>query len=82
MTDGRIRSPGIEISVLAGTCKDLCVFHNTGRHGAPHRQWGQEARTQSTPDGRGDAIEVVAVVLPHMLLVIHAMPTRYRKTPT
>ena len=31
------------------------------------------------PDGRGEELEIVAVVLPSELLVIHAMPTRYRK---
>lgn len=30
-------------------------------------------------DDRGEELEVVAVVLPSLLLVIHAMPTRYRK---
>jgi hypothetical protein len=30
-------------------------------------------------DERGVEIEVVAVVLPSLLLVIHAMPTRYRE---
>jgi hypothetical protein len=29
-------------------------------------------------DDRGEELEVVAVVLPDLLLVIHAMPTRYR----
>lgn len=32
-------------------------------------------------DARGEEIEVVAVVLPGMLLVIHAMPTRFRRGP-
>lgn len=32
-------------------------------------------------DERGEEIEVVAVVLPGLLLIIHAMPTRYRRTP-
>jgi len=31
------------------------------------------------PDGRGVELEIVAVVLPRMLLIIHALPTRYRK---
>lgn len=31
-------------------------------------------------DDRGEELEVVAVVLPSLLLVIHAMPTRYRKS--
>ena len=31
-------------------------------------------------DRRGEEIEVVAVVLPGLLLVIHAMPTRYRRS--
>ena len=30
-------------------------------------------------DHRGEEIEVVAVVLPSLLLIIHAMPTRYRR---
>lgn len=30
-------------------------------------------------DERGEAIEIVAVVLPGLLLIIHAMPTRYRR---
>jgi len=30
-------------------------------------------------DDRGVELEIVAVVLPRMLLIIHAMPTRYRK---
>jgi len=30
-------------------------------------------------DDRGEEIEIVAVVLPGLLLVIHAMPTRYRR---
>jgi hypothetical protein len=30
-------------------------------------------------DAKGEEIEVVAVVLPRMLLIIHAMPTRYRR---
>ena len=30
-------------------------------------------------DGRGEELEIVAVVLPGELLVIHAMPTRYRR---
>jgi len=30
-------------------------------------------------DRRGEEIEVVAIVLPALLLVIHAMPTRYRR---
>lgn len=29
-------------------------------------------------DERGEEIEMVAVVLPALLLIIHAMPTRYR----
>jgi hypothetical protein len=33
------------------------------------------------PDERGVEIEVVAVVLPGILLVIHAMPTRFRERP-
>lgn len=32
-------------------------------------------------DERGEEVEVVAVVLPGMLLVIHAMPTRFRRGP-
>jgi len=32
-------------------------------------------------DSRGEEIEVVALVLPGMLLVIHAMPTRFRRGP-
>jgi len=31
-------------------------------------------------DDRGIELEVVAVVLPRMLLVIHAMPTHYRRS--
>ena len=31
------------------------------------------------PDSRGVELEIVAVVLPRMLLIIHAMPTRYRR---
>lgn len=30
-------------------------------------------------DGRGVELEIIAVVLPGRLLVIHAMPTHYRK---
>lgn len=30
-------------------------------------------------DERGEEIEIVAVVLPGLLLIIHAMPTRYRR---
>ena len=30
-------------------------------------------------DDRGEELEVVAVVLPGLLLIIHAMPTRYRR---
>ena len=30
-------------------------------------------------DRRGEEIDVVAIVLPALLLVIHAMPTRYRR---
>jgi protein involved in polysaccharide export with SLBB domain len=32
-------------------------------------------------DERGEEIEMVAVVLPGLLLIIHAMPTRYRRKP-
>lgn len=32
-------------------------------------------------DERGVKIEVVGVVLPRLLLVIHAMPTRFRERP-
>ncbi|NQW71896.1 MAG: hypothetical protein HQ453_04125 [Actinobacteria bacterium] len=32
-------------------------------------------------DDRGEEIEMVAVVLPGLLLIIHAMPTRYRRKP-
>jgi hypothetical protein len=32
-------------------------------------------------DERGEEIEMVAVVLPELLLIIHAMPTRYRRKP-
>ena len=32
-------------------------------------------------DERGVEIEVVGVVLPRLLLVIHAMPTRFRERP-
>lgn len=32
-------------------------------------------------DDRGEEIEIVAVVLPGVLLIIHAMPTRYRRSP-
>jgi hypothetical protein len=30
-------------------------------------------------DDRGEEMEIVAVVLPGLLLIIHAMPTRYRR---
>ena len=30
-------------------------------------------------DDQGEELEVVAVVLPGLLLIIHAMPTRYRR---
>ena len=30
-------------------------------------------------DSRGTELEIVAVVLPDLLLIIHAMPTRFRK---
>lgn len=30
-------------------------------------------------DGRGEELEVIAVVLPGLLLVVHAMPTRDRR---
>ncbi len=30
-------------------------------------------------DDRGDELEVIAVVLPNELLIIHVMPTRYRR---
>lgn len=30
-------------------------------------------------DARGEESEIVAVVLPRLLLVIHAMPTRFRR---
>jgi hypothetical protein len=33
-------------------------------------------------DERGEEIEMVAVVLPGLLLIIHAMPTRYRRKPS
>ena len=31
-------------------------------------------------DSRGEEIEVVCVVLPNVFLVIHAMPTRFRRS--
>jgi hypothetical protein len=31
-------------------------------------------------DDRGEELEVVAVVLPRLFLIIHAMPTRYRRS--
>ena len=31
-------------------------------------------------DGRGEELKVIAVVLPGLLLVVHAMPTRYRRS--
>jgi hypothetical protein len=33
-------------------------------------------------DERGEEIEMVAVILPGLLLIIHAMPTRYRRKPS
>jgi hypothetical protein len=33
------------------------------------------------PDGRGIDLEIVAVVLPAELLVIHVMPTALRRKP-
>ncbi len=30
-------------------------------------------------DDRGDELEVIAVVLPNELLIIHVMPTRYKR---
>ena len=30
-------------------------------------------------DERGEEIEIVAVVLPRLMLIIHAMPTRFRR---
>ena len=30
-------------------------------------------------DGRGVELEILAIVLPRVLLVIHAMPTHYRR---
>lgn len=30
-------------------------------------------------DDRGEELEIVAVVLPGLLLIIHAMPTRFRR---
>ena len=32
-------------------------------------------------DERGEELEMVAVVMPGLLLIIHAMPTRYRRKP-
>ncbi len=32
-------------------------------------------------DDRAEEVEMVAVVLPGLLLIIHAMPTRYRRKP-
>jgi hypothetical protein len=31
-------------------------------------------------DDRGDELEVIAVVLPNELLIIHVMPTRYKRS--
>lgn len=33
-------------------------------------------------DGRGIEVEIIAVVLPDLLLVIHCMPTSYRRRST
>jgi hypothetical protein len=40
-----------------------------------------ERRSWIGEDDRGVELEIVAVVLPDYLLVIHVMPTQYRRTP-
>lgn len=42
---------------------------------------GADAWLYIGPDADGDELEVIAVEQPTQLLVIHAMPTRYRRNP-
>lgn len=75
-----------EIRIVSGARK-----HGIGRRRIEEALMGQlSADTLETEtsdpkmrivglDRRGEEIEVVAIVLPGMLLVIHAMPTRYRR---
>jgi len=42
---------------------------------------GSQALLWVGPDDRGVELEIVAVVLPELYLVIHAMPTALRREP-
>src|SRR5699024_10611511 len=42
---------------------------------------GEQALRYVGTDSRGRGLEIVAVVYPNFLLVIHVMPTRYREVP-
>lgn len=46
----------------------------------PAHAEAQERRTWIGADDRGVELEIIGVVLPEYLLIIHVMPTQYRRT--
>ncbi len=77
---------GFAVRIVSGARK-----HGVSRRRIEQALWSQTEAdaigTETTDpkirfvgrDERGEEIEIVAVVLPGLLLIIHAMPTRYRR---
>lgn len=59
----------------------LHVINNYTPTITPATHEHRERRTWIAADDRGVELEIVAVVEPEYLLVIHVMPTRYRRSP-
>lgn len=77
---------GFEIRIVSGARKHGISRRRIEQALLAHTQASAVASKTPDPkiryvgtDERGEEIEVVAVVLPGMLLVIHAMPTRFRR---
>lgn len=77
---------GIEIRIVSGARKHGLTRSRIQQ--ALNDQIASETHISGTTDpkirfvgvdGRGEELEILAVVLPDLLLIIHAMPTRYRK---
>lgn len=83
-----IMSEAFEIRIVSGARKHGISRRRIEQALLAHTQASAVASKTPDPkiryvgtDERGEEIEVVAVVLPGMLLVIHAMPTRFRPGP-
>lgn len=64
-----------------GKAHALHVINTTTPEVIPADDTYDERRVYLGPDDRGVELEIVAVVQPDYLLVIHVMPTHYRRRP-